>query len=224
MVSFLTELGERIAGLAKGAKKPSAKWVAAFEPLNLVKVSFFGKENSTVRRITRCELQHSPMTLGHLESGLVIACLADVLDRTAKEGIEDDRLFRLVSSCSKALKAKPGGSMPILAYAEFWLLHCMGVLPHSRACGQCGNKDAPFVLLGDQGWLCSACTPSDDSESLPPGSKEYLSNIRSTKAEDMPGIEESHASRPITQLLRDRLLNELGRLKSYDVLFRMVSV
>ena len=50
IVSFLTEHGERITGLAKGAKKPAAKWVSAFEPLGLVRVSFFGKEHVEIRR------------------------------------------------------------------------------------------------------------------------------------------------------------------------------
>jgi len=220
VVSFLTDQGERITGLARGAKKPSAKWVASFEPLSLVRVSFFGKEQSDVRRVTRCELLHSPLTLGHLECGLVIACLADLFDRVAKEGLEDPRLFRLVSSCSRALWANPDKAASTLAYGEHWLLHCMGLLPRAGACGRCGRVDTPFVLLGEQGWHCASCTPTDTSEALPPGAKEYLRKIRTSKAEDMPDTNESSASRAVTQILRDRLLNEIGRLKSYDVYFR----
>jgi DNA repair protein RecO (recombination protein O) len=220
MVSFLTDMGERLTGLAKGAKKPSAKWVASFEPLSLVRVSFFGKEHSEIRRVTRCELLHSPLTLGHLECGLVISCLADLIDRIAKEGLEDPRLFRLVSSCSRALRANPDRAASILAYGEHWLLHCMGLLPRANACGRCGRDDAPIVLLGEQGWHCAACTPTDDSEALPPGAMEYLQKIRTTRAEEMPDTNESEASRAVTQLLRDRLLNEIGRVKSYDVLLR----
>ena len=221
MVSFLTDQGERLAGLARGAKKPSAKWVAAFEPLSLVRVGFFGKEHSEVRRVTRCELQHSPLTLGHLECSLVIACLADLVDRIAKEGMEDPRLFRLMCSCSRALKAQPDRAPSILAYGEHWLLHCMGLLPNPRTCGHCGRDDAPFVLLGERGWRCSACTPTDSSEALPTGAKEYLHKIRTVKAEDAFDVNEGDASRAVTQLLRGRLLDEVGRLKSYDVLFRI---
>jgi DNA repair protein RecO len=123
VVSFLTDQGERLTGLARGAKKPTAKWVAAFEPLSLVRAAFFGKEHSEIRRVTRCELQHSPLTLGHLECGLVIACLADLVDRIAREGMEDPRLFRLVCTCSKALSTQPDRALSILAYAEHWLLH-----------------------------------------------------------------------------------------------------
>ena len=50
VVSFLTEHGERLVGLAKGAKKPAAKWVSSFEPLGLVKVAFFGKEHTELKR------------------------------------------------------------------------------------------------------------------------------------------------------------------------------
>ncbi len=223
IVSFLTEHGERLVGLAKGAKKPSAKWVSSFEPLSLVKVSFFGKEHVELRRVTRCELQHSPLTLGHLEANLVTACLADLFDRIAKEGLEDDRLFRLLSACGRCLKQTPGRAMAILAYAEHWLLHCMGLLPHPRLCGHCGREDAPLVLLSEEfGWCCSACTPVDPSEALPPGTKDYLRLLRTLPADEAPDPDGNEAACVITSLLRARLLRELGGARSYEVLFRMV--
>lgn len=223
VVSFLTEHGERLVGLAKGAKKPSAKWVSSFEPLSLVTVSFFGKEHVELRRITRCELQHSPISLGHLESSLVAACLADLFDRLAKEGMEDDRLFRLLSACSRALKQTPDRAMTILAYAEHWLLHCLGLLPHPRVCGRCGRADTPLVLLTDEhGWCCAACTPVDPSEALPPGAKEYLRQLRTLPVEEAPDPRSSEAGQAITALLRERLLREVGADRSYDVLCRML--
>jgi DNA repair protein RecO len=223
VVSFLTEHGERKVGIAKGAKKPSAKWVSAFEPLSLVKVGFFGKEQAELRRVTRCELQHSPLTLGHLESNLVMGCLADIFDRVAKEGVEDDRLFRLLSACGRALKGNPDRAMNILAYAEHWLLHCMGLLPHPRACGACGNESAPIVMLSEEhGWRCADCTPVDPLESLPAGVREHLRTLRTCSAEDAPDMT-TQAARACTELLRGRLMKELGgELRSYDVLHRMV--
>lgn len=222
VVSFLTEHGERISGLAKGAKKPSAKWVAAFEPLGAVRVTFFGKEQAELRRITRCELAFSPITLGHLESSLVIACLADLFDRIAKEGMEDERLYRLLSACGRALKQKPDNALGVLAYAEHWLLHCLGLLPHPRACGRCGNETAPLVLLDERGWACASCTPVDRSESFPPGVREHLKRLRTASAEEAPIWDpRDEAQAAVTSLLRNRVMSELGGLpKSYEVLFR----
>ena len=225
VVSFLSEHGERLTGVAKGVKKPTSKWVAAFEPMSMVRVSFFGKEQAELKRVTRCELAFSPLTLGHLESSLVMACLADLFDRVAREGIEDDRLYRLLSACGRALKADPDNALGILAYAEHWLLHCMGLLPHPRACGRCGNETAPLALLSpDEGWSCLACTPVDPTEALPPGSREYLRRLRSGGAEVAPrGDPADDAQRAITALLRARLLQELGgSLRSYEVLWRTV--
>jgi DNA repair protein RecO len=225
VVSFLSEHGERLSGMAKGVKKPTAKWVAAFEPLSLVRVSFFGKEQAELKRVTRCELNFSPLTLGHLESSLVMACLADLFDRVAREGVEDDRLFRLLSACGRALKADPGNALGILAYAEHWLLHCMGLLPHPRVCGRCGNETAPIVLLSpEQGWCCSACTPVDAAEALPPGSREHLRRLRSGGAEVTPQLDAAdQAQVAVTALLRARLLQELGGgLRSYEVLWRTI--
>ncbi|HEX9080936.1 MAG TPA: DNA repair protein RecO, partial [Holophagaceae bacterium] len=225
VVSFLSEHGERLTGVAKGIKKPTAKWVAAFEPLGQVRVSFFGKEHADLKRITRCDLAFSPLTLGHLESSLVMACLADLFDRVAREGVEDERLYRLLSACGRALKARPGNALGILAYAEHWLLHCLGVLPHPRTCGRCGDAEAPLVLLtGEQGWCCAACTPVDPAEALPPGTREYLRRLRTASAEDAPAPDpEDEAQLAVTALLRQRLLEELGGgLRSYEVLWRLV--
>lgn len=222
VVSFLTEHGERLVGLAKGAKKPSAKWVSAFEPLGLVRLGLFGKEHVEVRRVTRCELQHSPLTLGHLESNLVVACLADLFDRIAKEGVEDDRLFRLLSACARALKQDPDRALAVLAYAEHWLLHCLGLLPHPRLCGRCGGE-APLVLLTDEhGWCCAQCTPVDPAEALPPGTREHLRRLRTASAEEAPDPAVDEAASTVTRLLRERLLRELGGARSYEVLQRML--
>lgn len=225
VVSFLSELGERLSGVARGVKKPTAKWVAAFEPLGMVRVSLFGKEHAELKRVTRCELSFSPLTLGHLESSLVMACLADLFDRVAREGVEDDRLYRLLSTCGRALKAHPDNALGILAYAEHWLLHCMGLLPNPRVCGRCGQETAPLVRLSsDTGWCCAACTPVDSSEALPPGTREYLRRLRTGGAEAAPApnpLDEPQAA--VTALLRARLLQELGGgLRSYEVLWRSV--
>jgi DNA repair protein RecO len=225
VVSFLSEHGERLAGVAKGVKKPTAKWVSSFEPLSMVRVSFFGKEQTDLKRVTRCELAFSPLTLGHLEASLVIGCLADLFDRVAREGVEDDRLYRLLSSCGRALKGDPDNALGILAYAEHWLLHCLGLLPHPRRCGRCGNEQAPLVLLSpDGGWCCSACTSVDPAEALPPGSRDYLRGLRAGGAEAAPRVcAENEAQAAVTDLLRQRLLEELGGgLGSYQVLWRTV--
>lgn len=225
VVSFLGEHGERLTGVAKGIKKPTAKWVAAFEPLGMVRVAFFGKEQADLKRITRCDLAFSPLTLGHLEASLVMACLADLFDRVAREGIEDERLYRLLSACGRALKAKPDNALGILAYAEHWLLHCLGLLPHPQVCGRCGSREAPLVLLSeDHGWCCAACTPVDPAEALPPGARAFLRRLRTAPAEEAPAPDpEDAAQRAVTALLRQRLLRELGgRLRSYEVLWRLV--
>ena len=166
---------------------------------------------------------HSPLTLGHLESNLVVACLADVFDRVAREGVEDPRLFRLLSTCARVLKDAPDRALAVLAYAEHWVLHCPGLLPHPRLCGHCGNGEAPLVQLSDEsGWRCAACTPVDPHEALPPGAREHLRLLRTLPAAEAPDPGQDPAARAVTLLLRHRLRRELGEPRSYAVLDRLL--
>jgi hypothetical protein len=59
-------------------------------------------------------------------------------------------------------------------------------------------------------------------EALPPGSREYLRQLRTGGAETAPRVDAAaEAQTAITALLRARLLQELGgSLRSYDVLWR----
>jgi DNA repair protein RecO len=223
-VSFLNERGERLVGFAKAAKNPSSKWVANFEPLSLVNLSLFGREHTEIQRVTRCDLVHSPLMLGHLESNLVIACLADIFDKAAKAGIEDERLFRLLSACVRALKLCPERAMAILAYGEHWLLHCLGLLSHPRLCGYCGNDTESLVqFVEEYGWRCAACTKISPHLAFPMGVREHLRILRTCVAEEAPNPNSNEASRFITDILRKRLCSELGNVQSYIVMEQVLT-
>ncbi len=219
VVSFLSEYGERLVGFARAAKRPSSKWVASFEPLNLVNLSLFGKDHTEVHRVTRCDLVHSPLILGHLESNLVVACLADIFDRIAKPGVEDTRLFRLLSVCTYTIKLHPERAMAILAYSEYWVLHCLGLLPHSRLCGYCGSCIEPLVRFEEKcGWCCSACTHVRHQLAFPIGVREHLLILKTCSATEAPDPNINEASIVITNVLRKRLKSELGNVQSYIIL------
>ncbi|MEY3314743.1 MAG: DNA repair protein RecO [Holophagaceae bacterium] len=223
LVSFITEQGTRGSGIAKGTKRPTARWISSFEPLNLVTISLFGKENQSLKRITSCELISSPMLLGHLESNLVISCLADLFDRITHEGLEDPRLFRLLKTVTEGLKARPEEAASILAYAEFWVLYLLGWLPDPKTCGHCQGTAEPFTMLSDErGWLCRHCHPVGEGEGLPRGTKEYLNHLKSETPLSLQSQNLNSQIFPvIARVLRQRLLREMGSSpKSYEVLFR----
>ncbi len=223
LVSFITERGTRGSGIAKGTKRPTARWVSSFEPLNLVNISLFGKENQNLKRITSCELISSPMLLGHLESNLVVGCLADLFDRVTQEGLEDPRLFRLLKTVTDGLKSRPDEADLILAYAEFWVLFLLGWLPDPKTCGHCQGTNEPFTILSEEmGWLCQRCHPINKGEGLPNETKEYLNHLKLATPMSLQRQNlNSETFRTISRLLRQRLIGEMGvSPKCYDVLFR----
>jgi len=78
------------------------------------------------------------------------------------------------------------------------------------------------LFTEEHGRRCAACTPVDPREALPAGTREHLRALRTAPAEEAPDPAGSEAARSVTLLLRDRLRRELGGLKSYDVLARLL--
>ena len=74
------------------------------------------------------------------------------------------------------------------------------------------------------GWHCAACTSVDPHEALPLGAREHLRALRTLPVEEAPDPGADAPARAVTELLRDRLLREMGgRLRSYEVLLRMLA-
>jgi len=85
------------------------------------------------------------------------------------------------------------------------------------------RAEAPLVLFTEEhGWRCAACTPVDPREALPEGTRAHLRLLRTVPVEEAPDPEGTEAARAVTLILRDRLKRELGGLKSYEVLEKLL--
>jgi len=130
IVVFLTRDRGKKRGVAKGARRPRSRFMAALEPLTEVRVAYFEREQRELVGLNYAETIRSP--LAHVTEGLgYVGYFAELLDEWAQEADADDRLYRLGASMLDALGA--GAPVePLARYFEYWLLRLQGVYPESR--------------------------------------------------------------------------------------------
>ena len=163
IVVFLTEDRGKKRGVAKGARRSRSRFVGALEPLTLVRLAYFEKEQRELVGLNYAEPSCSPLSarpeaLGH------IGYFAELIDQWAQDGDPNERLYRLGAALLEALAA--GGSVePLARYFEFWLLRLQGVYPSITACHVCGGAldvqgGGAYLAPGTAVFTCTACAPA----------------------------------------------------------------
>ena len=94
IVVFLTEDRGKKRGVAKGARRSRSRFVGALEPLTLVRLAYFEKEQRELVGLNYAEpacsqLKARPEALGHIEY------FAELIDQWAQDGDPKERLYRL---------------------------------------------------------------------------------------------------------------------------------
>jgi DNA repair protein RecO (recombination protein O) len=160
IVVFLTEDRGKKRGVAKGARRPRSRFVAALEPLTHARVAYFESERRELVGLNYAEPLRSPLA-GRPEALGHVGYFAELLDQWAQEADPNERLYRLGVSLVEAL----GGLAPIdvlARYFEFWVLRLQGVYPSLAGCDGCGGPlDAPdggaYLVPGASVFTCAAC-------------------------------------------------------------------
>ena len=163
MVVFLTpEHGKRKAW-AYGARGIKSRFGAALEPLAKVRIGYVERESDEVLRIESVDLIRSLFPAQqNLVSSVAATYIAELVDTFAPVDDPAELIYRLLDRTTEALL---GGSpaIPIVAYAEVWILRLAGIFPSTRNCIECG---APLTrpLRFDaraQGFVCESCAGRD---------------------------------------------------------------
>jgi DNA repair protein RecO (recombination protein O) len=183
IVVFLTRDRGKKRGVAKGARRPRSKFVGGLEPLTLVRVAYFEKEQRELVSVNYSEPSCSPMSAPDSEALGYTQYFAELLDEWAQEADPDERLYRLGASMVQAI-VDGAAAEPLARYFEFWLLRLQGVYPPHLTCHQCGaglgdgQGGAAFLEVGDHEFTCVACSPRGRGLRLSAGALASLSGMR----------------------------------------------
>jgi DNA repair protein RecO (recombination protein O) len=226
MVVFLTPDHGKRKGWAYGARGIRSRFGAALEPLAKVRIGYLEREGEEAVRIESVDLIRSLFPAQqNLLSSISATYIAELVDTFAPAEDPAELLYRLLDRTTEAL-LEGVAPLPIVVYAEIWILRLGGVLPSTRNCGECG---APLIrpLRFDeklQGFVCGDCA-TRDAFIVPNEVADALDAIGKLPAADF-------AARPIATdvLLELRSLagsirrHFLGHeLKSFEVLASVIA-
>jgi DNA repair protein RecO (recombination protein O) len=163
MVVFLTPDHGKRKGFAYGARAIRSRFGAALEPLAKVRIGYTERESEDVVRIESVDLVRSLFPAQQsLVSSVAATFIAELVDTFAPEHDPAELIYRLLDKTTEALLdgAPP---LPVVAYAEVWMLKLAGIFPSIRNCMDCGTPLGRPLRFDAQreGFICDGCGSRD---------------------------------------------------------------
>jgi DNA repair protein RecO (recombination protein O) len=162
IVSFFSRDQGKCRGAARGARRMNSGFGSSLEPLSLVRVTFFERQNRDLGTIDRCDLLHSmvPLQSGDFTAACVLAYIAEVTDRILPDHEVNDPVFRLLTTVLTELRGGAPLWLP-LTYFMYWMVRLGGFLPDLGACGHCrrpiAESDEAWFAADSQEIRCGSC-------------------------------------------------------------------
>ena len=225
VVVFLTPEHGKRKGFAYGARAIRSRFGASLEPLAKVRIGYSEREGEELLRIESVDLIRSLFPAQqHLATSVAATYIAETVDTFAPAGDPADLIYRLLDrSCEALLDGAP--PLPIVTYAEVWMLRLGGIFPSLHACIRC---DAPLErpLRYDpalQGFVCRDCA-SRDTHVVSNDAADAIETILRTPvakfAAAPPSVEVMLDVRALTGDMRRAFLGY--ELKSFEVLASVI--
>jgi len=159
LVVFLTPEHGKRKGWGYGARSLKSRFGASLEPLAKVRIGFIERESEEVVRIESVDLIRSLFPAQQdLVRSVAASYIAETVDTFAQVNDPSELIYRLLDRTTEALLtgAPP---LPVVAYAEVWMLRLGGILPNPRNCVEChqplGRPLRPDTRA--QGFVCEDC-------------------------------------------------------------------
>jgi DNA repair protein RecO len=156
----------------------------------------------------------------NLVSSVAATFIAELVDTFAPEHDPAELIYRLLDKTTEALLegAKP---LPVVAYAEIWMLKLAGIFPSTRNCMDCGTPLGRPLRFDAQreGFICDGCG-GRDAFPVPNDVADLLDDISrlpvATIAANPPPQEVLMELRSLAGTVRRNFLGH--ELKSFEVL------
>lgn len=169
IVTYLTSDRGIIRAFAKSPRKTKSRFGSSLEPLTHSKLSFWGKEQSAMPKITQSDIVNSFYLIRENYHDFVnVSKLAEILIALTPDGMPNKRLFSFLLNTLQFIKASGQEKKDALhLIARIRLLAAVGYAPRLSGCGRCGEKSLEFYP--DSGTtLCIKCASNTVGENSQP--------------------------------------------------------
>jgi DNA repair protein RecO (recombination protein O) len=157
IVTHLTADHGIIKTFAKSPRKTKSRFGASLEPLTCSKISFWGREDAALPRLTQSDIIHSFESIrGSLHCFLRATEIVELILRLTPERESCGKIYALLMNILRSLEKESETGLQLLYY-KLKILQISGYLPKLDGCGRCGMKgDSFFITHGTV--LCGRCS------------------------------------------------------------------
>lgn len=162
IVTFLTRDFGIVKTFAKSPRKTKSRFGSSLEPLTFSRVSFWGREDAALPRLTQSDILHPFDSLrSELKSFLRVSGITELTLNFIPERDSNKNIYSLFLDTLRAMEAGSDTELVVLYY-KLKLLEAAGFLPRLNGCGRCGKK-GDFFFLSHGAILCESCSRGTES-------------------------------------------------------------
>jgi DNA repair protein RecO (recombination protein O) len=157
IVTHLTSGYGIIKTFAKSPRKIRSRFGSSLEPLTYSKISFWGKEDAALPRLTQSDIIYPFDSIrGTLKSFLSVSEIIELTLSFMPERDANRKVYSLFMETLRAVETGNGTALLFISY-KLKFLEIVGYLPRLGSCGRCGRKGNAFYLSHGT-VLCERCS------------------------------------------------------------------
>jgi DNA repair protein RecO (recombination protein O) len=215
IVLFLTQKHGLIRGVAKGARRLNSKFGSGLEPLSVVNLAYYEKEQRELVSIQSIELKESFFQkASDFQLLSRFSYLIGLLTEFLPPNDADDVLFRMTRACLREVSLE--NLEKITLYFEIWVLKQAGYLPNFSICGSCGadlNASDNCFFTNAFEVFCLNCKVTSGKRLVGLKERRIISRILKTSPSDFCSA--THDSlidiENISEIMQSIISNIIGR-------------
>lgn len=168
IVTYLTSDKGIIKAFAKSPRKTKSRFGSSLEPLTHARISLWGKEQSTIPKITQSDIINSFYRIReNYHDFISLSKLCEILLSLTPVELPNKRIFSFFLNILQFITSSEKERKDALhLIAQVRLLATIGYAPRLSGCGKCGAKSLDFYP--DSGTtLCARCASTPLSPAKP---------------------------------------------------------
>jgi len=157
IATYLTPEHGLLKVFAKSPRKIKSRFGSSLEPLTHARISFWGKEDAALPRLTQSDILHPFHSLrDKLDCFLKVSEIIELTVYFVPERDANIRAYSLLLDTLQALEKERIAEDLILSQYKIKFLKLTGFAPKVDACGRCGKNGHSF-FLSQGAILCKDC-------------------------------------------------------------------